>query len=212
MKGMSKSGILVVFSGFSGAGKGSVMDELLKKYGQYALSVSVTTRPPRKDEVEGKDYFFRSEEEFDRLIAEDAFLEYATYEGHRYGTPRAYVESMLAREKDVILEIEIQGAMKIRESFPQAVLIFVAAPSMEEVERRIRARGTESEEEIRSRMRRASQEAQGMEVYDYLLINDVLEECVEELHHIICSEHVRTMRNLGRVESLKEEAGAYSGE
>lgn len=210
MKGMNKQGILVVVSGFSGAGKGTVMKRLLKKYGQYALSVSVTTRPPREGEQEGKDYFFRTREEFERLIAQDALIEYAAYVENYYGTPRAYVENMLSQGKDVILEIEIQGAMKIKKRIPDALLIFVAPPSMEELERRIRGRGTETPEQILSRLRRAGEEAEGMDAYDYLLVNDDLEECVEELHHIICSEHVKMARNSDQVESLKEGAKALS--
>lgn len=210
MKGMNKQGILVVVSGFSGAGKGTVMKRLLKKYGQYALSVSVTTRPPREGEQEGKDYFFRTREEFERLIAQDALIEYAAYVENYYGTPRAYVENMLSQGKDVILEIEIQGAMKIKKRIPDALLIFVTPPSMEELERRIRGRGTETPEQILSRLRRAGEEAEGMDAYDYLLVNDDLEECVEELHHIICSEHVKMARNSDQVESLKEGAKALS--
>ncbi len=210
MKGMNKQGILTVVSGFSGAGKGTVMKRLLEKYQQYALSVSVTTRSPREGEKEGREYFFRTREEFERLIAEDALLEYARYVDNYYGTPGAYVESMLSRGRDVILEIEIQGAMKIKKRIPETLLIFVAPPSMEELERRIRGRGTETPEQILSRLRRAGEEAEGMDAYDYLLINDDLEECVEELHHIICSEHARTVRNTAQVKALMEDAGALS--
>lgn len=208
MKGMNEHGILVVVSGFSGAGKGTVMKRLLEKYQQYALSISVTTRSPREGEKEGREYFFRTREEFERLIAEDALIEYARYVDNYYGTPRAYVENMLSQGKDVILEIEIQGAMKVKKRLPGALLIFVAPPSMEELERRIRGRGTETPEQIISRLQRASEEAEGMDAYDYLLINDDLEECVEELHHIICSEHARTDRNGAQVEALQEGARA----
>lgn len=205
---MNNQGILVVVSGFSGAGKGTVMKRLLDKYDQYALSVSVTTRAPREGEKDGREYFFRTEEEFEQLIREDALIEYARYVDHYYGTPGAYVEKMLAQGRDVILEIEIQGATKIKKRIPQALLIFVAPPSMEELERRIRGRGTETQEQIASRLERAGEEAEGMDAYDYLLINDDLEECVEELHHIICSEHARTMRNTCMVETLQQDARA----
>ena len=119
---MARQGILIVVSGFSGAGKGTIMRELLKRYEQYALSVSATTRAPREGEEEGKDYFFKTREAFERMIADDELVEYACYVNHYYGTPRAYVEEMLSRGRDVILEIEIQGARKIRKQFPEAVL------------------------------------------------------------------------------------------
>ena len=142
---MSK-GILVVVSGFSGSGKGTVMKRLMEKYDNYALSVSVTTRSPRPGEKDGEAYFFRTKEEFEQMIQEDGLIEYAQYVENYYGTPRKYVEEQLASGKDVILEIEIQGAMKIREKFPDTLLVFVCPPSMEELKNRLVGRGTETED------------------------------------------------------------------
>lgn len=202
-------GILVVVSGFSGAGKGTVMKALLEKYDNYALSISVTTRKPRPGEEDGVHYFFRSREEVEQMIREDALLEYAQYVENYYGTPRSYVEQQLAAGKDVILEIEIQGAMKIKEKIPEALLVFVTPPTIEELQRRLEGRGTETAEVIASRLRRASEEAEGMDSYDYLLINDELDICVEKLHQLIQSEHARTSRNLAFVRKIKEESRAF---
>ena len=134
---MSK-GILVVVSGFSGAGKGTVMKRLLEKYNDYALSISVTTRNPRPGEEDGREYFFRTKEEFEKLIKEDALIEYAQYVENYYGTPRSYVEEQLQAGKNVILEIEIQGAMKVKEKIPEALLVFVTPPTVEELEKRLK--------------------------------------------------------------------------
>lgn len=201
-------GILTVVSGFSGAGKGTVMKRLLEKYDNYALSISATTRSPRQGEEEGREYFFKTTEAFEDLIAHDALLEYAKYVDNYYGTPRAYVEEKLSAGKDVILEIEIQGAMKIRRKIPEALLVFVTPPDMEELKRRLSGRGTETGEIIASRLTRAGEEAEGMDAYDYLLVNDDLEECVDTLHHIIQSEHCRMGRNRELVKRLQQEAGA----
>lgn len=207
-KDTNKKGILVVVSGFSGAGKGTVMKELLKRYENYALSVSVTTRNPRPGEEDGREYFFRTKEEFKRLIGEDALIEYARYVDNYYGTPRSYVEQQLSMGKDVILEIEIQGAMKIKEKIPEALLVFVTPPNVEELRNRLVGRGTETAEVIESRMSRAAEEAEGMEAYDYILVNDDLEECVERMHQIILSEHFRMDRNAAFVQKIKEESRA----
>jgi len=202
---MSK-GILVVVSGFSGAGKGTVMKRLLEKYKDYALSVSATTRNPREGEVDGREYFFRTKEEFEKLIEEDALIEYAQYVGNYYGTPRSYVEEQLSQGKNVILEIEIQGAMKVKEKIPEALLVFVTPPTVEELKNRLVGRGTETEDVIADRLARAAEEAEGMGEYDYILVNDDLEECVENLHQIIRSEHARTVRNIEFVEEIKQQA------
>lgn len=202
---MSK-GILVVVSGFSGAGKGTVMKRLLEKYKDYALSVSATTRNPREGEVDGREYFFRTKEEFEKLIEEDALIEYAQYVGNYYGTPRSYVEEQLSQGKNVILEIEIQGAMKVKEKIPEALLVFVTPPTVEELKNRLVGRGTETEDVIADRLARAAEEAEGMGEYDYILVNDDLEECVENLHQIIRSEHARTVRNTEFVEEIRQQA------
>lgn len=202
-------GVLVVVSGFSGAGKGTVMKALLERYDNYALSISATTRKPRPGEEDGKAYFFRTREEFEQMIKDDALLEYAQYVENYYGTPRSYVEEMLEKGKDVILEIEIQGAMKVKEKIPEAVLVFVTPPSMEELRNRLVGRNTETMEVIESRLRRASEEAEGIENYDYLLVNDVLDVCVQDLHNIIQSEHYKSDRNKLFIEKIQEDAKTF---
>lgn len=202
-------GVLVVVSGFSGAGKGTVMKALLEKYDNYALSISATTRNPRPGEKDGEAYFFRTREEFEKMIEEDALLEYAKYVENYYGTPRAYVEQQLENGKDVILEIEIQGAMKVKEKIPQAVLVFVTPPSMDELKNRLVGRGTETMDVIESRLKRASEEAEGIEDYDYLLINDNLDVCVEDLHHLIQSEHYRADRNKAFIADIQKDAKTF---
>lgn len=201
---MSK-GVLAVVSGFSGAGKGTVMKRLLEKYDTYALSVSVTTRSPRAGEEDGKDYFFHTREEVEEMILEDKLLEYAEYVGNYYGTPREYVENMLESGKNVILEIEIQGAMKIKQKMPDAVMIFVTPPSATELENRLRGRGSEIEETIRRRMMRAVEECEGIERYDYLLVNDDVEECTERLNQIITSERLKVKRNIEFANKIRKE-------
>lgn len=206
---MSK-GILVVVSGFSGAGKGTVMKRLLEKYDDYALSVSVTTRNPRPGEEEGISYFFRSKEEFKKLIEEDALIEYAQYVDNYYGTPRSYVEQQLEAGKNVILEIEIQGAMKVKEKIPEALLVFVTPPTVKELEKRLTGRGTETPQVIADRLARAGEEAKGMDRYDYILVNDEVETCVDELHQIIVSEHDRAFRNSEFISDIQEQTKAFA--
>lgn len=202
---MNRQGILIVVSGFSGSGKGTIMKELLKRYDNYALSVSATTRQPREGEVEGKEYFFKTREEFEKMIAKEELIEYARYVNNYYGTPRAYVEEQLDSGKDVILEIELQGALKIKKKFPEALLLFVTPPSAKELKRRLVSRGTETNEVIEQRMKRAVEESEGMESYDYYVVNDVLDTCVEDVHRIICAEHGRSMRNQEFAEQIKRE-------
>lgn len=202
---MNKKGILIVVSGFSGAGKGTIMKELLKQYDNYALSISATTRNPRPGEEEGREYFFKTVEEFEKMIAKDELIEYARYVDNYYGTPRAYVEEQLEAGKDVILEIEIQGALKVKEKFPETLLLFVTPPTAKELKHRLVGRGTETMDVIEFRMNRAKEEAEGMDKYDYLIVNDVLAECVEEVHRIIQGEHRRSFRNQAFIEHMKEE-------
>lgn len=202
-------GILAVISGFSGAGKGTLMKRLMEKYDNYALSVSVTTRPPREGEREGREYFFRTREQFEELIARDRLIEYARYVDNYYGTPKDYVQEQLDRGKDVVLEIEIQGALKVKEKLPDTLLLFVTAPSAGELKRRLEDRGTETPEMIQSRLERACEEAEGIPGYDYLLINEDLEECVDIMHGMIQSEHYRTNRRLGFVRDIARELKAF---
>ena len=210
---MQKKGILIVVSGFSGAGKGTLMKALLNKYDNYALSISATTRNPREGEVNGREYFFKTTEEFEKMIAQDELIEYAKYVNNYYGTPRAYVEEQLASGKDVILEIEIQGALKVKEKFPNTLLLFVTPPTAAILRDRLVGRGTETMDVIESRMRRAAEEAEGMEAYDYLIINDDLDTCVREMHNIISGEHNRSFRNAEFMCQIKEELkGNLKGE
>ena len=205
---MKRKGILIVVSGFAGSGKGTLMKELLKQYDNYALSISATTRKPRGTEVDGKEYFFKTVEEFEKMIAQEELIEYANYVGNYYGTPKAYVEEQLASGKDVILEIEIQGALKVKEKFPETLLLFVTPPSATILKERLVGRGTETMDVIEMRMKRASEEAEGVPAYDYLLINDDLQECTEQMHHIIQGEHYRTSRNTEFISQIENELKA----
>ena len=210
---MDNRGILIVVSGFSGAGKGTLMKELLRRHPDtYALSISATTRSPREGEVDGREYFFISTEEFEKMIAKDGLIEYARYVENYYGTPRGYVEEQMKQGKDVILEIEIQGALKVKKAFPDTLLLFVTPPSAGELQSRLIGRGTETMDVIRSRMNRACEEAEGMELYDYLIINDDLDACVEEMHSIIRGEHRRTSRNADFVKRIKQDLINLKGE
>ena len=202
---MNHQGILVVVSGFSGAGKGTLMKELLKRYDNYALSISATTRAPREGETDGKEYFFVTKEQFEKMRDERKLVEYAQYVNNYYGTPKEYVEQKMAEGKDVILEIEIQGALKVKKRFPDALLLFVTPPSAEELRRRLVGRGTETLEVINARLARAAEEASGMEAYDYLLINDEIETCVEEMHQLIQLQHRRTSYHLDFLNQMRED-------
>ena len=190
---MNEKGILIVVSGFSGSGKGTLMKELLTRYPDtYALSISATTRSVSKDE-------------FEKMIAKGELIEYAKYVENYYGTPRDYVEKKLDEGKDVILEIEIQGALNVKKMFPDTLLLFVTPPSAEELKKRLVGRGTETMDVIESRMDRACEEAEGMENYDYLIVNDSLDRCVEEMHSIIRGEHRRSSRNCEFMKEIKQD-------
>lgn len=205
-----KRGILVVVSGFSGAGKGTIMKELLHKYDDYHLSVSATTRTPREGEVDGEHYYFRTKEEFQEMIKNNQLIEWAEYVGNYYGTPREYVENYLNQGKDVLLEIEMQGGMLIKEQYPDALLLFVAPPSAEELQQRLSGRGTESKEEINKRLSRAIEEVKYMKDYDYILINDVLEESVEKVNQCIRNYHYKTSNCTDLIEKMEIELAAFA--
>lgn len=202
---MKHKGILIVVSGFSGAGKGTLMKQLVHTYDDCALSISMTTRSPRPGEEEGKEYFFVSRQEFEEKIAQNGLIEHACYCDNYYGTPRDYVEKQLEKGKDVILEIEIQGALEIKRKYPTALLLFVMPPSAAELRKRLEGRGTESPEVIAKRLKRAGEEAEGIEQYDFLVINDKLEECVQQMHELIRAAHYAPLRNEEMIQNMRKE-------
>lgn len=206
---MNRKGILVVVSGFSGVGKGTLMRCLTERYGYYALSISATTRAPREGEEDGREYFFRTKEEFEQLIEENRLIEYACYCGNYYGTPRDYVEDQMEQGRDVILEIELQGALKIREQYPDALLLFVMPPDAQTLADRLRGRGTETDEVIKARLARAVEESVQVDEYDYMIINDDLDQSVEEVHRLIDSQHNKITRNLDFVRQIQKEVKAF---
>jgi guanylate kinase len=187
-----RTGTLFVLAGPSGVGKGSVVRELVAKDPSLSLSVSVTTRPPRPGEVDGVDYFFVLEDAFDRMIDAGELLEWAEIVGHRSGTPRVFVEDRLSEGRDVILEIDVVGASFVRKRIPEAILIFVDAPSLEELERRLRGRGTETEEAIRLRLQTAAWELEQRPWFDHVVVNDELQRATEQLAAIIESSRARS--------------------
>lgn len=200
-----KKGILTIISGFSGAGKGTLLNEMLKKYNNYSLSISATTRKPREGEIDGKSYFFKTKEEFEDMIREDAFIEYASYVGNYYGTPKSYVMDKLEKGQDVILEIEIQGALKVKEKYPEAMLIFISTPNALSLKERLEGRKTENVDQIKARLKRAAEEASGMEKYDYILINDNLNEAVDNLHQLIQSQKSKVSYNINLIDIIKKD-------
>ena len=201
---MSDRGVLTVISGFSGAGKGTVVKQLLQEY-DYGLSISATTRSPREGEQDVREYFFKTKEEFEKMIREHQLIEYAQYVGNYYGTPKEYVVQQLEQGKDVILEIEMQGALRVREILPEVNLIFLTPPTVDELERRLVSRGTETAEVIRERMARAKEESAYMKEYDYVVINDDLDECVENVHQLIRSLHYKREQQEGFIQKIKQE-------
>ncbi len=202
---MKRKGIIIVVSGFSGAGTGTIMKALTARYDQYALSISATTRDPRPGEVNGREYFFVSNEEFEKLIEEDGLIEHAGYVNHYYGTPRKFVEDKLNAGIDVILEIEIQGALQVKRQYPDSVLLFVLPPSADELAKRLKGRGTETDEVIKMRLDRACEESSGIENYDYIVVNDILEDAVERVHGIITAAHGTPSRNSDFIEDMRKQ-------
>lgn len=202
---MGKRGILLVISGFAGSGKGTIVSEMLKRYDNYVISVSATTREPRPREEDGREYFFVTQEKFRKMIEDNELLEYAHYVSNSYGTPKKYVEEKIAEGRDVILEIECQGALQVKKMFPDALLFFVTAPDVKTVYERLRKRGTETEEVIMSRMRRAREEAEVIGQYDYLLINDDLDLCVQILNETVNASRYSVSRSGELIDRLKLE-------
>ncbi|MBR4579666.1 MAG: guanylate kinase [Lachnospiraceae bacterium] len=201
---MTSQGALIVISGFSGAGKGTLVNKLIADDDRFSLSISMTTRAPREGEEDGREYFFVSKEAFQKNIEQDGFLEYAGYVGNYYGTPRAYVESEIAKGKDVILEIEVQGALQVKEKYPNAILMFITPPSIADLKNRLIGRGTETLESINKRLLRAKEESILMHKYDFIVVNDDLDACTKRVISYIdaakctperCSDFIKTIQN-----------------
>ncbi|MBO4476960.1 MAG: guanylate kinase [Lachnospiraceae bacterium] len=212
-----KRGVLTVLSGFSGSGKGTIIKKLLSVHPDtYALSVSATTRQKRMNEKtgvfeqDGVDYFFLTKEEFEKRIVEDRFIEYATYNENYYGTPKDYVFECLDKGLDVILEIEVQGALQIKEKFPDALLIFMTPPDAETLYQRLIGRGTETEDVVRRRMKTAIFESSLMDRYDYVLVNDTIDECAEKMHQMVTLAHDRAVCSTKLIDEIKKQLNTFS--
>ena len=207
---MMRKGLVTVLSGFSGAGKGTIMKHLLEEYpNRYNLSISATTRNKRIGEEEGREYFFKTRDEFEEMIRNDELLEYAEFSGNYYGTPKEYVNRLVDEGKDVLLEIEVNGALQVRKIFPDSVLLFVTPPSADALKSRLVGRKTESMEEIENRLSISSRESLLMGKYDYLIVNDEIDAAVKEVHDIIECEILRTGRNSAMIEKMQNELSLY---
>lgn len=203
---MSERGLLIVFSGPSGVGKGTVRQDIFSTPDhKFEYSVSMTTRAQRPGEVDGKDYFFRSREEFEELIRNGQMLEYAEYVGNYYGTPLTYVNETLDKGIDVFLEIEVQGALQVKKKVPDAVFIFLTPPDLNELQERLVGRGTDSEEVIAQRIERAREEIALMSEYDYAIVNDEVPLAAERVKRVIEAEHFRVDRVIGRYRNMISE-------
>lgn len=200
----NRKGLLLVVSGPAGVGKGTVNSTLMERNSDIRMSVSATTRAPRPGEIDGVHYFFKSQEDFQKMIDEDSFLEYMrVFNTHYYGTPKSFVEQELAEGRSVILEIDVQGAKRVKTAYPDAVLIFLAPPSMSELKSRLIHRGTESSEAIERRFQTAYQELESIKEYDYVVVNDILDLAISKLENIISAERLRVIRNGELIEKLK---------
>jgi guanylate kinase len=205
MRSNADKGLLIVLSGPSGVGKGTVCSMLRKRVPDLVYSVSATTRPPRAGETDGVNYFFKSKEQFLRMIEQDDLLEWAEYVGNYYGTPRSFVTETIESGKDIILEIEVQGALKVKEKYPDGVFIFLMPPSMGELKNRIENRGTETNESIRGRLNAALDELRLIEHYDYAVVNDKVELACDRIHAIITAEHCKRERIMPVLKTWMEE-------
>lgn len=190
----SQQGMMIVLSGPSGAGKGTLKNEYMKRHNNAVFSVSMTTRPPRPGEIEGTDYYFTNHDAFQAILANDGFLEWAQVHGEYYGTPKQFALNTLAENKDIVLDIDVQGALQVKKSYPQALMIFIIPPSAEILEQRLRKRGTETEEKIQRRLSNAKKELSLMNQYDYVVINTTIEEAYQRLNAIITAEKCRYSR------------------
>lgn len=199
---LKDEGILLVVSGPSGAGKGTICSAVRKLYPALEYSISMTTRAPRNGETEGVSYFFRTDEEFRRLVEEDAFLEYARVYDHYYGTPKQYVLDKIREGRSVLLEIDIQGAMQVKKRYPKGVFVYIVPPSLEILSQRIHARGTDTEEVIQNRLAQITNELSMMHQYDYVVVNDVLEDAVHKTCAIIEAEKCKLSRNEAQIQTV----------
>ncbi|MUV40022.1 Guanylate kinase [Lentibacillus sp. JNUCC-1] len=202
---IDEKGILFVLSGPSGVGKGTVRKELFSRETNLKYSTSMTTRAMRPGEQEGVDYFYKTKEEFETLVEQNRLLEYAQYVDNYYGTPREYVEEMLEGGHDVFLEIEVQGALQVKENFPEGVFIFLFPPSLEELKDRIINRGTEAEELVLNRLKEAKKEIDMMDAYDYVVVNDQVDLAATKIQAIIQSEHCKRERIASQYKSILED-------
>lgn len=200
-----EQGILFILSGPSGVGKGTVRKELFNQITDLKYSISMTTRDRRTGEINGVDYFYKTKQEFEHLIEQNQLLEYAQYVNNYYGTPRAYVEKTLAAGHDVFLEIEVQGALQVKENFPEGVFIFLFPPSLEELKNRIVDRGTESTDLVLNRLNEAKNEIKQMNAYDYVVVNDQVDVAVSKIQSIIQSEHLKRERIEQQYKKLLED-------
>lgn len=201
---IEQKGILFILSGPSGVGKGTVRKALFEKDTNLQYSISMTTREKRPGEQEAVDYFYRSKQEFEQMIEDNQLLEHAKYVDNYYGTPRQYVEKTLDEGKDVFLEIEVQGALQVRENFPEGVFIFLSPPSLEELKNRIISRGTETEKSVVNRLRAAKDEIELMDAYDYVVVNDYVDSAVDKIQAIVIGEHCKRERVASQYKKILE--------
>lgn len=201
---MVDSGLLIVVSGPSGAGKGTICDALRERFPNIQYSISMTTREPRPGEKDGINYYFTDNSHFESLLEEDAFLEHAKVYDHYYGTPKKYVYQMLSQGSHVMLEIDIQGAMQVKEKYPQGVFIYIVPPSRDVLEKRLRGRHTDSDEVIAARLAKARNELEWIDKYDYVIVNDNLDEAIQKAEAILKAEGCKVMRNSHCIEETKK--------